>query len=440
MVLRGDENLYANENSEEHADIDLLVENYQNAIFLMNGEQLYKFPIRPKVLVTINNRGFIFDLWDANLKYHSRAWHESMLENRVKKDFYYYLDIENDFYSRIYHCLIHKNKTAKDYYLYFENRFKGLGLEKKYDLSSYKNPMDLYYLLLLNYMKAHQYEFLKEEKDWHCFYNERVVNIEKAQCFIEKQCNIMDIVPYMVDYNSDSGYTYFKGLFNGKCVFVKYGGIGDSCQNEFHMTSKAYNASPDHFLPVRFHYFDETHKFIIYDYLECKSIEDYLLNTSIKERESVGKQIEEIYYTLYDINIVHRDIRPDNFVVTKDGKVILLDLQFAIDIENGNELNCLKNNKKIALRLGDIYRFEKYAWNDTYSFKETCNKIGVDLKFTKGEKNRIVKMPFFQIIKFKFENLKEIIWGGAKIIKYYNKKIWIKSYCEFYKKSAKGSR
>ena len=95
VVLRGDENLYSDGNSEEHADVDLLVENYKNAIFLMNGTQLCDFPIRPKVAITIKQRQFIFDLWDASLKYHSRAWHDSMLSNRITKDFYYYLDIRN---------------------------------------------------------------------------------------------------------------------------------------------------------------------------------------------------------------------------------------------------------------------------------------------------------------------------------------------------------
>lgn len=416
VVLRGDENLNSSENSEEHADIDLLVENYKNAVFLMNGIQLYKYPIRPKVAVTINQRQYIFDLWDASLKYHSMAWHEAMLSKRIKKGFYYYLDIENDFYSRIYHCLIHKSKTAKDYYPYLENKFVQLGLDRNFSLKEYQNPMDLYYKLLLDYMEQHDYEFLKEEKDWHCFFNSRVANIATALQKTKEILGTESISPYMVDANSDSEYIYFIGNFEGRKIFIKYGGVGDSCENEYRMTKKAYEKCPDHFLPILYYHNESDCRFIVYEFLESIPIIEYVNTASDTEVIEIQKQMDEIYYALVDCDLLHRDIRPDNFVVTKGGLLKLLDLQFAIRISNPLELNCVKNNKKIALRLGDVFRYKKYEWNDTYSFQETCDKIGIEMKFEKGIANNSYRIPLPQIIRFKLQNIGELIWGGQKLL------------------------
>ena len=414
VVLRGDENLYTEENSEDHADIDILVENYQNAIFLINGTQLYKYPIRPKVSIIIKGREYIFDLWDANLNYHSKSWHDSMLKNRIKKDFYYYLDPENDFYSRIYHCLIHKAKTAEDYYPYFENKFYDLGLSERYDLKAYNNPMDVYYQLLIDYMHKNNYEFLKEDRDYHCYFNSRIANIGQSLQYINHILDINNLRPYKVDLNSDSAYSYFTGIYDGKKVFIKYGGVGNSCENEYKMTTKANKRAPNHFLPIIYSHIQDSHSFIVYEFLNGKSLKEQISAATQVELDNLRHQLSDIYYALCDLNILHRDIRPDNFVVTENGDVLLLDLQFAIDSSNPQELECLKNNRKLALRLGDVCRYKKYAWKDSFSFSKTCEFLGLEMLYDRGILDKEYRIPLYRILKFKYENFVELVWGGAK--------------------------
>jgi serine/threonine protein kinase len=78
-------------------------------------------------------------------------------------------------------------------------------------------------------------------------------------------------------------------------------------------------------------------------------------------------------------NIIHRDIRPENIFLKKDGSLILIDFGWAI--VNGNSYGDAKHSQSLKT-LGDEFQFENYAWNDAYSLSCLYNimfNIEIDL-------------------------------------------------------------
>ena len=62
---------------------------------------------------------------------------------------------------------------------------------------------------------------------------------------------------------------------------------------------------------------------------------------------------------LHETNIVHRDIRPHNFAIKDDGSPILIDFQFAVDINRKryNEYKLIKKEpKKICYTWKRIFK------------------------------------------------------------------------------------
>ena len=73
---------------------------------------------------------------------------------------------------------------------------------------------------------------------------------------------------------------------------------------------------------------------------------------------------------------VHRDIRPDNFILTQEGRLFLIDLQFAVSASKYKELPILKKNQHMLLGLGDKFSPGKCLWDDMYSLVKILDFIG----------------------------------------------------------------
>lgn len=419
VVMRGEENL-TQKKSLEHGDIDVLVREWQNAIYIMKGELRWDSPVRPKVLIVTKEQDeFLFDLWKSSLSYHSAEWQENMLATRVDTGLYYKLNEENDFFSLVYHCLVNKKETARDYYPIFAKMFNDLGLNKIYNSSEYLSPIDMYYVALNDYMREKGYEWTRANEDTHCFYNENISKIEPALLYLKEKTNIQNIIPYNVG-SSYSGYVYFVGAYHGEKVFVKYGGIGESCKNEIFISKKLSEVNHRNFLKPLDIKCTEDHPFIVLEFVNGIRLIDYV-NQSKDNLIAAGKQLELIYETLYSCKIMHRDIRPDNFMVV-DGDIKLIDFQFAVPYDNKKEMDCLIKNPKILLVMGDEYRYNKYAWCDFYSFMKMAEDLRINLDLSSYSKNaKVLRMPLSYVTLLIFKKyarrVKKLILLIAKYIK-----------------------
>ena len=398
VVIRGEENL-SNMKLDNHADVDILVKEWQNAIYLMNGQQCwFDSPYRPKVSINTKRDGtFLFDLWMSSLSYHSESWHNNMFATREYTGLYYRLNLENSFYSLIYHCLVHKKKTATDYYPVLKDLFCRIHSDCYVFLKMYKYPMDLYYQVLQRYMDEHGYEYTYAKEDYHCYYREAIPKIKFAWEYLKTVNGFSEILPYNVDsLGSDSGYIYFTGNYKGKKIFIKYGGVEDSCKNEIFFSKKVSDWNGNNFLTPIVYDDNPNHSYIAFDFIEGVSLLAYCQTSSNKEH--ISGQLLSIIKTLNACHIMHRDIRPDNFIVI-DGYVKLIDFQFAIDFDNPIELKCMETHKSILMSLGEEYRYKKYVWCDVCSFQKIADEYGLDVDFPRlFKKIPKVRLPLSRII------------------------------------------
>ncbi len=90
--------------------------------------------------------------------------------------------------------------------------------------------------------------------------------------------------------------------------------------------------------------------YLVMEYISGISLQAFLLteyqgqNWKDLSRESRGKIIQyilrviDIIETLHINGIVHRDITPVNFIIRKDGKIVLIDLELSYDLKVGDEV------------------------------------------------------------------------------------------------------
>ena len=386
VVLRGEENL-TGEESEKHGDIDILVDGYRNAILLMSGRLLCNYPIRPKVEVTISERKYIFDLWDLNKDYYSKSWTKDMLANRLMNDRgSYRLDPLNAFYSLLYHSFVHKPAIADDYYPRLLLLFRELGLDAQWSLDDYAFAGDMYFMLLKTFMEEKGYEYLYEKSDDHLFFNEVNVKAFSAFDYLSSHTPMEQLQPYMVGrYYSWSGYFYFRAFYKGKKAFVKYGGLGNSCRNEYLQSKMVFDTDPVHFVKPFFCLSDQEHKMVAFEFLEGIPLERWLSASGPEGVHQMEQQLEEIYGRLQQSHVMHRDINPDNFCVVSN-YLKLYDFQYAISSSQPKELPYVLFTPHIIMNVGGKCRFKKYGWKDSVSFLKTAEMLGLTISIDTSDK------------------------------------------------------
>lgn len=378
VVLRGFENLEETLASKKHGDIDILVRDYANTVMIINGKTCFADQ-RPHYLTKVGDREIYMDLWDIKKNYHDPKWENKILETRKLYNGLYVPDDENYFYLLIYHVTIHKQQIVADYFPVVKDLFYKNALDKKYNLSAYQFPFDLYFKLLKDFMKEKGYCFTRPQ-DPVVFYNERLIRADEITAFLEKNYFLRDVRLVMVNSGSCSGYMYLEAYQNDKKLFIKWGGIGDSCVNEYKFARRLYDENPKNFVEPVFFRFSGEQKFIAYEYIAGQSLESLSEKGVLKNKDkgAIVRQIKVIAQNLLAADCVHRDIRPANFILTPEGQLVLIDLQFAVSASKYRELPVLKKNRGMLKCLGCEFARNDYSWDDMYSLAKMLDFIGRD--------------------------------------------------------------
>ena len=389
VVLRGLESLDVYQSSKEHSDIDVLVKDYDNFVLLLNGKAKINVIHRPKYAINIGKQEMFFDIWNSNRQYYDAKWAKDMFASRVLKNNFYQLNDENKFYELIYHTLIHKKKIASDYYEKAFNLYKQIMPKANTDFG--KTAFDSYYQLLRKFMYDKHYEFIRPH-DKSVYYNEQLINSDEIIEYLNEKYKITDVKPFMINNYGGSGYTYFTGEYEGHKLFIKWGGLENTCKNEYRFTKKLYDLNEENFIKPWFYKCDKKEKFFAQDYIEGESLKYLKENNllSVEQKENIIKQLQKIAETLLKVKVVHRDIRPENFILTPDNKLKLMDMQFAVSAEKYKESKFFRKYYHLLSGLGAEYALGKFMWDDFYSLTKLMDYIGISEK-TKDIKAEIAK-------------------------------------------------
>lgn len=157
LVLRNFEYLPDRYRSEEHGDIDLLVEDPQHVAHIVNAQKVFPEDFRVHYVTVIGNEKVYFDFRYLNDMYYDPAWANSLLSNRTftKKNFFTPPPTDY-FYSLLYHALWQKPRISEEYADKLSKLAKKIGLDASGDELS--RP-DFARSILLPYMMKHSYEF-----------------------------------------------------------------------------------------------------------------------------------------------------------------------------------------------------------------------------------------------------------------------------------------
>lgn len=180
---------------------------------------------------------------------------------------------------------------------------------------------------------------------------------------------IRDIIPLKLDILSGLRCSFYKGFWQNKQVFIKYGGNPEVVKNEYEMQKKYHEILPENVLEPLLYNTNENNIFIVTEYLEGYNLEELQnLRLTKDEKLNIKLQLLHIKNIIKKYPYMHRDIRPSNLIYSKK-KLYLIDFQFAVQINNQTfkELQFLLDRPKTRLVLGDEFRKSEEEWDDLYS-------------------------------------------------------------------------
>ena len=116
VVLRNWECLPDDFTIEGHGDIDILVRNEKDALWVTGAQKMSSYKDDAAFLIKIGGMNIPFDIRRVGDNYYDKNWEICMLECRkLNKNSIYVQDDVNYFYSLLYHALIQKNEITADY-------------------------------------------------------------------------------------------------------------------------------------------------------------------------------------------------------------------------------------------------------------------------------------------------------------------------------------
>lgn len=378
VVLRNYETLPLEFDASKHGDIDILTVNPFNTALLLNAQKVFKEKYRVHYQTTVAGQPVRWDIRFLGDDYYCHAWEKEILDNRRLHKGIYIPDAENAFYSLAYHALYHKNKIAGDYYDKAARLLDDAGLTEDAAAIDVPCPFDAYFALLQKFMREKNYCF-STPRDKSVLHNPVLAEFEKCAAVLRGKFALTDVRPIMINHYGGSQYIYFRASDNGRPLFVKWGGIGDTCKNEFVYADKFYRLNPRNFVRPRFYRCDGAVKFVAMDYVEGVSLEKLLAESKItaEMQKELASQMKDIAATLLEARCVHRDIRPANFIWTTDRRLCLVDNQFTVSADKYRECKTIRDKPYIIGALGSRYALGKFKWDDMYSFGKMLRDLGL---------------------------------------------------------------
>lgn len=115
-VLRNYETLPEEIYTNEHNDIDLICDSYENAAYILNAEKVFPEEYRIHYKVKVEDKIAFFDLRYIGDNYYYYNLEKNLLKNRIYNNKGFYTVSEEEyFYTLLYHAILHKPTFSEDY-------------------------------------------------------------------------------------------------------------------------------------------------------------------------------------------------------------------------------------------------------------------------------------------------------------------------------------
>ena len=374
VILRNFENLSNINSDKHHGDIDFLVNDLEKAIQITNANKVFKENYRVHFELLVNKKKIFADFRYVGDSYFDKNWQLNILKDRVLYEKKFYTPNNKDyFYSLIYHILIHKIHISSDYPI----KLKKIS-EKIFNTNEKKLTFDDYFEELEKFLKKKKYTFVRPD-DYSVFFDIKYTNYQNNINELSI-INLSDIKPYLIhEWKNNSQSIYFiANNQDNKKVFIKSHGIEDSCRREFRIISELRVLENKYFPKPYYYRFNKLEKFFVAEYIEGKRLDK--INVGDKHGEfkiNFYNGMYKILKSLHKLKIIHRDIRPGNFIIKEDGTPVLVDFQFTVD-ENRKkykEYKLVKKKPKIIATLGREHLKSRFYWDDAYSFYKIFDEI-----------------------------------------------------------------
>lgn len=187
------------------------------------------------------------------------------------------------------------------------------------------------------------------------------------------------------------GHRYFVGkLESQKPVFIKTGGKYRLITNEIVSLKRVARNDSDFSVKtpqVLGYETSETYDYMILEFLNGIPLNEVLsiYQLSYEQKSSIINQLFEMVLLLDKSRIIHRDIRPENIMVSYDRKgnveLTLIDFSFALvkDQPCKSDKEAVYPDKTLRT-LGGNFKPSFYVWDDAYSILLICSLVDTSFK------------------------------------------------------------
>lgn len=174
-----------------------------------------------------------------------------------------------------------------------------------------------------------------------------------------------------------SGNVY-RAVVDGQVVAVKYctdPDLFDEMANEAEIL-RHLNREECPSVPTLLHAYQEKHAYFI--------ITSYIDGMPVKFNER-KRQLEKALKEVHKCHVLHGDIKEDNFLVTSDGKIYVIDFGFSKITMEESELEKELNDFRVELQLKPLRR----SYSDPFKYR--CDTIlNQQLSFSINKQPRLV--------------------------------------------------
>ena len=364
VVLRNSEMLPDAFDPTLHGDIDLLVADAGECAGVLGARKVFPEPCRVHYEVKVAGRPVRFDFRFIGDGYYDERWERAILAGGETMDGVRRPAPLDAFHSLVYHALFQKRAVAPDYREKalkcaraagvpgdcFEDWLPALGdflAERRYRVAE---PQDE--SVYLDPLLPVWTEIAEEMRSWFPLDGIRPANLSARR-----------VDPWLP-------VLFFSAAVAGRTCLVKYSPVAPrAISAEWTFARRFRRLRPDLCVePLFWHQTAAGGAFVALERMEGRTLAEHIANGTRftpEETARIVRDMKDISDTLLAANIVHRDIRPANLMVSPDCRVKLFDFQFAADRDNQAEyLYFAERHRELLYPLGAEYARGPGIWND----------------------------------------------------------------------------